>query len=91
VRNFSIGNVGATVIQLRIPRRCGSSPKFVGSEDAWRYKPFQFKLRRKDGSPIWVDVQGTPMHNAAGVFQGIVGTISVSTKRLSKVDRLRSD
>ena len=35
-------------------------------------KPFHFKLRRKDGSAVWVDVQGTPMHNAAGVFKGIV-------------------
>jgi hypothetical protein len=26
------------------------------------------------------DVQGTPMHNAAGVFKGIVGTFSVSTE-----------
>jgi PAS domain S-box-containing protein len=43
-------------------------------------KPFHFKLRRKDGSAVWVDVQGTPMHNAAGVFKGIVGTFSVSTQ-----------
>jgi PAS domain S-box-containing protein len=40
--------------------------------------PFHFKLRRKDGSAVWVDVQGTPMHNAAGVFKGIVGTFSLS-------------
>jgi PAS domain S-box-containing protein len=42
--------------------------------------PFHFKLRRKDGTSIWVDVQGTPMHNAAGDFIGIVGTFSVSEK-----------
>jgi PAS domain S-box-containing protein len=41
-------------------------------------KPFHFRLRRKDGSAVWVDVQGTPMHNAAGEFKGIVGTFSVS-------------
>lgn len=41
-------------------------------------KPFHFKLRRKDGSAVWVDVQGTPLYNAAGVFKGIVGTFSVS-------------
>ena len=41
-------------------------------------KPFHFRLRRKDGSSVWVDVQGTPMHNAAGVFRGIVGTFSVA-------------
>jgi PAS domain S-box-containing protein len=40
-------------------------------------KPFRFRLRRKDGTPVWVDVQGTPMHNAAGAFLGIVGTFSV--------------
>ena len=33
-------------------------------------EPFHFELRRTDGSPIWVDVQGTPMRNAAGKFAG---------------------
>ena len=42
--------------------------------------PFHFRLRRKDGSAIWVDVQGTPMHNPAGDFIGIVGTFSVSDR-----------
>ena len=41
-------------------------------------EPFHFKLRRTDGAAVWVDVQGTPMHNAAGEFTGIVGTFSVS-------------
>ena len=41
-------------------------------------KPFHFKLRRQDGSAVWVDVQGTPLFNAAGEFRGIVGTFSVS-------------
>jgi PAS domain S-box-containing protein len=40
-------------------------------------KPFRFRLRRADGSAVSVDVQGTPMHNAAGAFRGIVGTFSV--------------
>ena len=39
---------------------------------------FHFKLRRQDGTGIWVDVQGTPLFNAAGVFDGIVGTFAVS-------------
>ena len=43
-------------------------------------KPFHFRLRREDGWAVWVDVQGTPMHNAAGVFRGIVGTFSVFQK-----------
>jgi PAS domain S-box-containing protein len=48
--------------------------------------PFTFKLRRADGSSIWTDVQGTPMHNAAGRFIGIVGTFMVS--RSQKIQRL---
>src|SRR5947209_1127345 len=40
-------------------------------------KPFRFKLRRKDGSAVWVHVQGTPMFNAAGTFKGIVGTFTM--------------
>jgi PAS domain-containing protein len=40
--------------------------------------PFHFKLRRKDGAAVWVDVQGTPMYNVSGKFNGIVGTFSVS-------------
>lgn len=43
--------------------------------------PFHFRLRRKDGASIWVEVQGTPMHNAAGEFLGIVGTFSVSAQQ----------
>ncbi len=39
--------------------------------------PFQFRLRRADGSAIHVLVQGTPMHNVAGEFLGIVGTFRV--------------
>lgn len=40
--------------------------------------PFHFRLRRKDGSAIWVNVQGTPMCNVAGDFIGIVGTFRVA-------------
>jgi two-component system NtrC family sensor kinase len=42
--------------------------------------PFHFKLRRRDGSAVWVDVQGTPMYDAAGNFTGIVGTFSISNR-----------
>jgi PAS domain S-box-containing protein len=43
------------------------------------FNRFHFRLRRKDGSSVEVDVQGTPMYNAAGSFNGIIGTFSVST------------
>jgi len=41
--------------------------KKTGSAD-----PFHFTFRRKHGSAIWVDLQGTPMRDATGEFSGIV-------------------
>jgi PAS domain S-box-containing protein len=38
--------------------------------------PFEFRLRRKNGPGVWVEVQGTPMHDSEGVFVGIVGTFT---------------
>jgi len=48
--------------------------------------PFHFKLRRKDGSAVWVNVQGTPMYNANREFKGIVGTVSVSQDQTEPIE-----
>jgi len=50
--------------------------------------PFRFKLRRKDGSAVWVNVQAIPMHNAEGTFKGIVGTFTVSESALVRHAKL---
>ncbi len=42
--------------------------------------PFDFRLRRKDGTPLWVTVQGTPMHDESGRFSGIIGTFTVARR-----------
>ena len=51
--------------------------------------PFHFRLRRKDGSAIWVDVVATPLYNAAGVFTGIVGTLTVSADPTEQISGLK--
>ena len=61
------------------PEDVSAAQRLFESKKRGDANPFHFKLRRKDGSAVWVDVQGTPMHNAAGVFRGIVGTFSVSS------------
>jgi PAS domain S-box-containing protein len=53
--------------------------------------PFHFQLRCKDGSAVSVDVQGTPLHNAAGRFNGIVGTFTVATEITTRAVVSRSD
>ena len=50
--------------------------------------PFRLKLRRKDGSAIFVDVQANPMHKAEGTFKGIVGTFTLSESDLVRRAKL---
>ena len=60
------------------PEDAGAAKRLFDAKSRGDSQPFHFKLRRKDGSAVWVDVQGTPLQNAAGVFNGIVGTFTVS-------------
>jgi PAS domain S-box-containing protein len=64
------------------PEDVASAQRLFEAKARGDANPFHFKLRRKDGSAIWVNVQGTPMNNAAGTFTGIVGTFTVSTEPL---------
>src|ERR1700676_506938 len=52
--------------------------RLFSMKQAGNSAPFHFKLQRKDGAPVWVDVQGTPMHNSAGPFIRLVGTVPVA-------------
>jgi PAS domain S-box-containing protein len=45
--------------------------------------PFEFRLRRSDGTPVWVSVQGTPMHDESGAFRGVIGTFRTIPKQSS--------
>jgi PAS domain S-box-containing protein len=56
-----------------------AAQKLFDRKRAGELNAFHFRLRRANGSPIWVDVQGTPMHNPEGGFLGIVGTFRVSS------------
>ena len=60
------------------PEDLPAAQRLFSQKQAGSAAPFQFKLRRADGTSIWVRVQGTPMHNAAGNFAGIVGSFSIS-------------
>lgn len=63
------------------PEDIAAAGRLFSQKQAGSSAPFRFKLRREDGSPVWADVQGTPMHNAAGEFIGIVGTFTVSPRQ----------
>lgn len=72
--------VGHPSFEYVFPEDAGAAQKLFDSKKRGDFSAFHFRLRRKDYSPVWVDVQGTPIYNAAGDFKGIVGTFSVSTE-----------
>jgi len=73
--------IGKPSFDFLYPEDVDSAQRLFDSKQRGDAAPFHFRLRRKDGSAIWVDVQGTPMSNAKGEFIGIVGTLSVSERQ----------
>jgi PAS domain S-box-containing protein len=76
--------LGSTVLELMgqhsfdylFPEDVDAAARLFESKKRGDSSPFRFRLRRRDGSPTWVEVQGTPMHDATGMT-GIVGTFNV--------------
>lgn len=59
--------VGHPSFTYVFPEDVDHAQRLRNGKRAGNIDPFHFKLRRKDGSAVWVDVQGTPMFNAAGI------------------------
>jgi PAS domain S-box-containing protein len=73
--------IGKPSFQYVFPEDVDAAQRLFDSKQRGDANPFHFRLRRKDGSSIWTDVQGTPMRNAKGEFIGIVGTFRVSERQ----------
>ena len=52
-------------------------------------RPFDFRLRRGDGSPIWVSISSMPVYDDAGSTVGILGLFSDITERRQAEAALR--
>jgi len=70
--------IGKDSFRYVFPEDLEAARQLFAIKEAGNRSPFHFRLRCEDGSAIWVDVQGTPMRNAAGQFIGIVGSFTVS-------------
>jgi len=74
----STAMLGKPSFNYLFPEDVESAQRLFEGKQKGDPSPFHFRLKREDGSAVWVDVQGTPMRNAKGEFIGIVGTFSVS-------------
>jgi two-component system, cell cycle sensor histidine kinase and response regulator CckA len=52
-------------------------------------EPFDFRLRRADGSPVWVRISGMPMLDASGATVGLLGLFSDISERKQTEAALR--
>ena len=52
-------------------------------------RPFDFRLRRADGSPIWVSIACMPVHDDGGATTGLLGLFSDITERKQAEAALR--
>ena len=75
---------GEQSFEYVFPEDTAAAKRLFNFKKSGNRTPFRFRLRRKDGSAIWVDVQGTPMYNASGLFTGIVGTFTISRNQSSE-------
>jgi PAS domain S-box-containing protein len=66
--------LGQSSFDFVFPDDIGAARHLFQARKIGHVSPFQFKLRRKDGSAISVDVQGAPMFTETGEFKGVVGT-----------------
>lgn len=82
--------IGASSFNYLFPEDMGAARELFESKQRGGMSPFHFRLRRKDGSAVWVDVQGTPMHSQDGKFLGIVGTFRVAEEKSASVERRKS-
>jgi PAS domain S-box-containing protein len=69
--------LGRDSIGYVFPEDAPHARRLFESKREGKVEPFRFRLRRKDGSAVWVTVQGTPMFDDAGGFSGVVGTFTV--------------
>src|SRR5579871_6664760 len=52
-------------------------------------QPFEFRLRRMDGSPIWVNISCRPMYDESGVCIGLLGLFADISERRRAERELR--
>ena len=82
--------IGAPSLDYVFPEDMDAARGLFESKQRGGMSPFHFRLRRKDGSEVWVDVLGTPMHGPADEFLGIVGTFRVAAGESRGVEPRKS-
>src|SRR5271154_2906657 len=67
------------------PADLEEAQRHFGRQMAGGAPPFDFRLRRIDGSAVWVSISCTPMYDDGGVSTGLLGLFTdISQRRQSE-------
>jgi PAS domain S-box-containing protein len=66
--------VGKSSFEFVYPEDVEAARRLFDGKSRGNMSPFEFRIRRKDGTPVWVTVNGTPMRDESGQFSGVIGT-----------------
>lgn len=66
--------IGKSSFDFVYPEDLEAARRLFEGKSRGDMSPFEFRIRRTDGTPFWVTVQGTPMRDDAGQFRGVIGT-----------------
>ena len=69
--------IGQPSFDFVFPEDVEAAQRLFQAKQRGDIDPFEFRIRRLDGSPVFVRIQGTPMFDDDGTFRGIVGTFGV--------------
>jgi PAS domain S-box-containing protein len=67
---------GVSCFDFVFPENVEQAKALFESNKVPHAEPFRFKLRRRDGSAVWADVQADALRPANGQVYGIVATVT---------------
>jgi PAS domain S-box-containing protein len=82
-------SIGTSVFQLVAKEDLEKVYKRWDKRKTGDTESYDFKFKRKDGSDLWVLVNGAPINDAAGNFNGLLAMISNITERKKAEEALK--
>jgi PAS domain S-box-containing protein len=72
--------IGGSSFDFVFPEDKGLARRIYKAKRRGDLEPFDFRVRRKDGSALWVHVSALPLKERTGAVRGVLGTFHVVTK-----------
>lgn len=70
---------GMSYLDFIFPEDITEASKLFEENKRLHTAPFRVRLRRSDGFPVWVDIQGAPLQTAGGEFYAISATVTAAS------------